>query len=99
MNKQKGYTPAVYMQMLQHFTETGECDDAALHQGDVIATYLIETMQDATVRTHVLGSTVCARVFTDTMVQFVALMLQKANYQLQRASAELRQIKEARPGA
>lgn len=95
MNKQKGYTPAVYMQMLQHFTETGECDDAALHQGDAIATYLIETMQDATVRTHVLGSTVCARVFTDTMVQFVALMLQKANYQLQRASAELRQIKEA----
>ncbi|MGM9688326.1 MAG: hypothetical protein ACI3YD_04680 [Alloprevotella sp.] len=95
MNKQKGYTPAVYLQMLQRFTETGECDDASLHERDAIATYLIQTMQDATVRAQVLGCTVCARVFTDTMVQFVSLMLQKANYQLQRASAELRQIEEA----
>lgn len=88
MNKQKGYTPAVYMHLLQHFAETGECEAPELHREDAIASYLTQTMSDVTLRAQVLGSPVCARIFMDTMVQFVSLMLQKANYHLQRVSAE-----------
>lgn len=95
MNKQKGYTPAVYMHLLQHFAETGECEAPELHREDAIASYLTQIMSDVTLRAQVLGSPVCARIFIDTMVQFVSLMLQKANYHLQRASAEQKQIEAA----
>lgn len=93
--RQKCYNTAVYMNMLQTFVEIGEYEDADLHRDDALAHYLLTTMADPVVRCQVLGCAMCARIFIDTMIQFVSLNLQKAQYRRQRVSAEQQQIDEA----
>lgn len=85
-----------YAAMITRFVETGEVPDASLAAEDSLTAYLARTMGDADVRAAVLGSKVCERVFTDSMMQFVSLCLEKARYRLQRSEAVRRQIAEAR---
>ena len=88
-------TPAFYLQLLQHFVETGSYEAALPYREDALTAYLIETMADPVITAQVLSDEVSARVFLDTHIQFVALCLKKAQYRLQRTTAERHQIKEA----
>lgn len=83
------------MGMLQTFVDTGACEDADQHRDDALAHYLLTVMADPVVRYQVLGSAMGARIFIDTMIQFVSLNLQKAQYRRQRVAAEQQQINEA----
>lgn len=87
--------PAFYMKMLHAFVSSGEEPDALTCECDVLAQYLRTAMHDAQVKALVLNDEVAARVFVDTMAQFVSLNLQKAAYQMQRCSYERKQIAEA----
>ena len=87
--------PAFYMKMLHAFVSSGEEPDALTCECDVLAQYLCTAMHDAQVKALVLNDEVAARVFVDTMAQFVSLNLQKAAYQMQRCSYERKQIAEA----
>lgn len=94
--KQEKHCPtAIYADMLRRFTETGEVPEEERYANDALAGYLLQTMADPQVRRQVLGDEVSARIFTDTMLHFIALNLEKANYRLQRAGAELKQRGEA----
>ena len=83
------------MKMLHAFVSSGEEPDALTCECDVLAQYLCTAMHDAQVKALVLNDEVAARVFVDTMAQFVSLNLQKAAYQMQRCSYERKQIVEA----
>lgn len=83
------------MKMLHAFVSSGEEPDALTCECDVLAQYLRTAMHDAQVKALVLNDEVAARVFVDTMAQFVSLNLQKAAYQMQRCSYERKQIAEA----
>ncbi len=84
-----------YADLIARFVATGEVPDAALAAEDSLTAYLRKAMSDAAVRAAVLGSKVCERVFTDSMMQFVSLCLEKARYRLQRSEAVRRQIAQA----
>ena len=66
------------MKMLHAFVDSGEEPDALTCECDVLAQYLCTAMHDAQVKALVLNDEVAARVFVDTMAQFVSLNLQKA---------------------
>lgn len=85
-----------YKQVISHFAETGEGPDPALAAMDSLTAYLAQAMNDAAVRAAVLGSRLCERVFTDSMMQFVSLCLEKARYRLKRSESARQQIAEAR---
>ena len=88
-------TPAFYLQLLQHFVEAGSYEAALPYREDALTAYLIETMADPVITAQVLSDEVSARVFLDTHIQFVTLCLKKAQYRLQRTTAERHQIMEA----
>ena len=52
-------------------------------------------MRDVQLKALVQSDVIAARIFVDTMAQFIQLFLQKAAYQQQRCSSEKKQIEEA----
>lgn len=88
--------PAFYMKMLRTFVETGEEPDASLLLAeDALTRYLTETMHDVQLKAMVLNDDIAARIFMDTMAQFVSNNLQKAAYQRQRCHFDLQQLQAA----
>lgn len=84
-----------YQNLLTRFVETGEKPVLDTPESDPLTVYLVDTMGDTELRAAVLNSRIAARVFVDTMVQFVSLNLQKANFRFQRSRSELQRIKES----
>lgn len=95
MNNTPALEPTLYLQLLQRYVETGEEPDVLLAQTDVLTAYLADTMRDATLKALVMNDEVAARIFIDTMCQFISLHQQKAAYQQSRSSFERRQLAEA----
>lgn len=85
-----------YEKLIRNFATHGISPNALLYADDALTMYLCELMADESVRCHVMADEVAARVFVDSMMQFVHLYQQKANYQKQRCSFEEKQIAEAR---
>ncbi len=84
-----------YQRLLQAFVDTGEEPDLSLCENDALAQYLAQTMHDAQIKALVLNDEVAARVFVDTLSQFISLNLQKAAFQTQRVSFDRKQRQEA----
>lgn len=88
--------PAFYLKILRNFVETGEEPDTQLlYADDALTRYLAETMQNVQLKAMVLNDRIAARIFMDTMTQFISLNLQKAAYQRQRCSFDKQQIEAA----
>lgn len=88
-------TPAFYLKLLHAFVNTGEMPDVQYCASDALTAYLTETMRDVQLKALVQNDAIAARIFIDTMAQFIQLFLQKAAYQKQRCSFEKKQIEEA----
>lgn len=83
------------MKLLHTFVNTGEMPDVQYCADDALVNYLAETMRDGQLKALVQSDVIAARIFVDTMAQFIQLFLQKAAYQQQRCSFEKKQIEEA----
>ena len=66
-----------YHNLLKAFIETGEVPDASLYADDALTMYLYITMSDVRVASQVLSDEIAARIFMDTMMQFVSQSLQR----------------------
>lgn len=76
------------MKLLHTFVNTGEMPDVQYCADDALVKYLAETMRDVQLKALVQSDVIAARIFVDTMAQFIQLFLQKAAYQQQRCSFE-----------
>lgn len=85
-----------YHNLLKAFIETGEVPDASLYADDALTMYLYSTMSDVRVASQVLSDEIAARIFMDTMMQFVSQSLQKAAFQYQRCSSERIRLQDAK---
>lgn len=85
----------VYTQMIHDFATNGVCSTQHIYTNDAMWNYLYQTMQDPQLKRSVLSSKVCSRIFTDTMLQFLTLYVEKARFRLQRNRNEINQISEA----
>lgn len=94
-NKNQELEPTLYLQLLQQYVETGEEPDVLLAQTDALTAYLADTMRNAELKAWVMNDEVAARIFIDTMCQFITLHQQKAAYQQSRSCFERRQLAEA----
>ena len=84
------YDIAFYVQVLDLFVKTGEC---ATESREPLHAYLISVMNDVTVKVQVLNDDICARIFYDTMLQFIQLNLEKEKYNLQKSQSERNEMK------
>lgn len=84
------YDIAFYVQVLDLFVKTGEC---ATESREPLHAYLISVMHDVTVKVQVLNDDICARIFYDTMLQFIQLNLEKEKYNLQKSQSERNEMK------
>ena len=94
-NQELELEPTLYLQLLQQYVETGEEPDVLLTQTDALTAYLADTMRNAELKAWVMNDEVAARIFIDTMCQFITLHQQKAAYQQSRSCFERRQLAEA----
>ncbi|WP_270438875.1 hypothetical protein [Bacteroides bouchesdurhonensis] len=79
------YTSAFYIQALDKYMKTGECAET---DSEPLYAYLLSVMNDPIIKIQVLNNDICARIFYDTMVQFIKLNLEKERYNLQKSQSE-----------
>lgn len=79
------YDTAFYVQALDRFVATGECAET---DTEPLYAYLLSVMNDSMVKVQVLGDEICARIFYDTMIQFIQLNLEKERYNLRKSQSE-----------
>lgn len=84
------YDVAFYVQTLDNYLQTGECAAAS---NEPLYAYLLSIMNDTTIRIQVLNDDICARIFYDTMIQFIQLNLEKEKYNLQKSQSERNEMK------
>lgn len=84
------YDAAFYVQALDNYVQSGEC---AATSNEPLYAYLLSVMNDTTIRIQVLNDDVCARIFYDTMIQFIQLNLEKEKYNLQKSQSERNEMK------
>lgn len=84
------YDTAFYVQALDKFVQSGECDATS---EEPLYAYLLSVMKDDTVRIQVLNDDICARIFYDTMLQFIQLNLEKEKYNIQKSQSERNEMK------
>lgn len=84
------YDSAFYVQALDKFIQTGEC---ASTDSEPLYAYLLSVMNEPMVKLQVLNDEVCARIFYDTMIQFIQLNLEKEKYNLQKSQSEQQAMK------
>lgn len=65
------------MKLLHTFVNTGEMPDVQYCADDALVNYLAETMRDVQLKALVQSDVIAARIFVDTMAQFIQLFLQK----------------------
>lgn len=81
----KRYDSIFYVQALDHYLATGDCAET---DSEPLYAYLLSVMNDPVVKIQVLNDDVCARIFYDTMSQFIRLNLDKERYNLQKSQSE-----------
>ena len=84
------YNSAFYVQVLDKYIETGECADT---DDEPLYAYLLSVMNDPVVKVQVLSDDICARIFYDTLIQFVWQNLEKEKYNLQKSQSEQNTMK------
>lgn len=84
------YDSAFYVQVLDKYIETGECADT---DDEPLYAYLLSVMNDPVVKVQVLSDDICARIFYDTLIQFVRQNLEKEKYNLQKSQSEQNSMK------
>ena len=57
--------------------KTGECAET---DSEPLYAYLLSVMNEPIIKIQVLNNDICARIFYDTMVQFIKLNLEKERY-------------------
>ena len=76
------YDSAFYVQVLDRYVQTGECAET---DSEPLYAYPLSVMNDPLMKIQVLNDEICARIFYDTMIQFVQLNLEKEKYHLQKS--------------
>lgn len=84
------YDTAFYVQALDRFVATGECAET---DTEPLYAYLLSVMNDSMVKVQVLSDEICARIFYDTMIQFIHLNLEKESYNLRKSQSERNEMK------
>lgn len=84
------YDAAFYVQALDKFVKTGEC---AADSKEPLYAYLLSVMNEPMIKIQVLSDDICARIFYDTMIQFIQLNLEKEKYNLQKSQSEQNEMK------
>lgn len=84
------YDAAFYVQALDKYVKTGECADT---DSEPLYAYLLSVMNDPMLKVQVLSDDISARIFYDTMIQFVQLNLEKEKYNLQKSQSEQHEMK------
>ena len=84
------YDSGFYVQVLDRYVETGECAET---DSEPLYAYLLSVMNEPMVRLQVLNDEICARIFYDTMVQFILLNLDKEKYNLQKSQSERNEMR------
>lgn len=79
------YDSAFYVQVLDKYVQTGECAET---DSEPLYAYLLSVMNDPTLKVQVLTDDISARIFYDTMIQFVQLNLEKEKYNIQKSQSE-----------
>lgn len=79
------YDSAFYVQLLDKYVATGECGET---DDEPLYAYLLSLMNDLMVKIQVLSDDICARIFYDTMSQFIRLNLEKHKYNIQKSQSE-----------
>lgn len=79
------YDSAFYVQLLDKYVATGECGET---NDEPLYAYLLSLMNDPMVKIQVLSDDICARIFYDTMSQFIRLNLEKHKYNIQKSQSE-----------
>lgn len=90
MSSDARYDAAFYVRALDKFIQTGEC---ASTDSEPLYAYLLSVMNEPMVKLQVLNDEVCARIFYDTMIQFIQLNLEKEKYNLQKSQSEQQAMK------
>lgn len=79
------YDTSFYVQVLDRYIATGDCAET---DSEPLYAYLLSVMNDPMIKIQVLHDDVCARIFYDTMSQFIRLNLEKQKYNLQKSQSE-----------
>ena len=79
------YDSAFYAQVLDKYVQTGECAET---DSEPLYAYLLSVMHDPTIKVQVLTDDISARIFYDTMIQFIQLNLEKEKYNIQKSQSE-----------
>lgn len=87
---ERRYDSAFYVQVLDRYVKTGDC---AASDSEPLYAYLLSVMNDPLVKVQVLSDEVCARIFYDTMIQFVQLNMEKEKYNMQKSQSEQQSMK------
>ncbi len=95
MKNKEDFSTEFYHNLLKAFIDTGDLPDATLYDSDALTMYLYSVMNDASVVSQVLSDEIAARIFMDTMMQFVSQSLQKAAFQYQRCNSERMRLQNA----
>lgn len=79
------YDSEFYVQVLDRYVKTGECAET---DSEPLYAYLLSVMNEPVLKIQVLNDEICARIFYDTMIQFVRLNLDKERYNMQKSQSE-----------
>lgn len=79
------YDMSFYVQALDHFLASGECDE---RNDEPLYAYILSLMNDPYIKMKVLTDKVCASVFYDTTLYFVRSNMEKNKFNMQRSMSE-----------
>lgn len=85
----------VYIQMLDTYMETGECEKVKEGKWDPLYSYIESVMNDPLIKIQVLSDDVCAKYFYDTMMFFIVSCLARERFNIQRSQSERESMKLA----
>ena len=92
----KKYDIHFYTKVVEKFVQTGECAKTLYGETeDPLLLYLLDIMNNPSIRVLVLGDEVRARIFYDITTQFVWQFLEQEKFQMQRAQSELGEMESA----
>ena len=86
---------AFYQGLLQNFVEHGTLPDVKLHANDGLVCYLLFVMEQPDIAARLSSDQFAARIFLDTMGQFVCACLQKVDFMQRRKRHDFVLLEEA----
>ncbi len=88
----ENFEEAFYVDALEKYVSTGEVIE--VQASDVLYDYLVSVMHDPWLKTQVLSSEVCAKLFLDNMMRFVDAALRRKRFDISRKQSEQHGVKE-----